>query len=41
MRAIAERLIFREATATEFWVFYRAGDVAFSIDEVHCSGDAD
>ena len=41
MRAIAERLIFREATATELWVFDGAGDIAISIDEVHGSSDAD
>ena len=41
MRAIAERLIFREAAATELRVFNGAGDVAISIDEIHGSGDTD
>ncbi len=41
MRPIAERLIFREAASTELRVFDGAGDIAISIDEVHCSRDAD
>ena len=41
MRAIAERLIFREAAATELWVLNGAGDIAISIDEINCSCDAD
>ncbi len=41
MRAITERLIFRESTSAELWVFYGAGGVAISIDKIHCSGDAD
>ena len=39
MGAIAERLIFGEAAAAELWIFDGAGDVAISIDEVHCSSD--
>ena len=41
MRPVAERLIFREAATTELWVFNGAGDIAFCIDKVHCSCDAD
>ena len=41
MRTIAERLIFREAAATELGVFDGAGDIAISIDEFDCAGDAD
>ncbi len=41
MRAIAERLLFREATTAEFWVFDRAGDIAVSIDEIHGPRNAD
>lgn len=41
MRPVAERLIFREAATTELRVFDGAGDIAISIDEVHCSCDAD
>lgn len=41
MRAVAERLIFREATAAELRVFNGAGDVAISVDEVHGAGNAD
>lgn len=41
MGAIAERLIFREAAPAELWVLHGAGDIAFGIDEVHSSGDAD
>ena len=33
MRAITERLIFREAATAELWVFDGAGDVAISSDE--------
>lgn len=40
MRTIAEWLLFREAAATEFWVLDGAGDVAISIDEIHCAGNA-
>ena len=40
MRAITERLIFRESTSAELWVFYGAGGVAISIDELHNSRDA-
>ncbi len=35
MRAIAERLLFREAAATELRVLDGAGDVAICIDEIH------
>ena len=41
MRAVAEGLILREATAAEFWVFDGAGDIAISIDEIHGASDAD
>ena len=41
MRAIAEWFILRESTTTEFRVFDRVGDIAFSIDEVHGARDAD
>lgn len=41
MRAIAERLIFREAAPTELRVLDRAGDVAVGIHEVNCSSDTD
>ncbi len=41
MRTIAEGLLLREATTAEFWVLNGAGDIAISIDEVHCSRDAD
>ena len=41
MRTITERLLFREAAATEFWVLYGAGDIAISIDEVHGARNAD
>ncbi len=41
MRTIAERLIFREATTTEFRVLNFAGDIAIGIDEIDCAGDAD
>lgn len=40
MRAIAERLLFRETAPAELRVFNGAGHVAISIDEVHCSGDS-
>jgi len=39
MRTVAERLIFREATPTELRVFDGAGDIAISIDEIHCAGN--
>ena len=41
MRTIAEGLIFREATATEFRVLDCVGDIAIGIDEFDCAGDAD
>ncbi len=41
MRAITERLIFREAAATEFGILERVSDIAISIDEIDCSSDAD
>ncbi len=41
MRAIAEWLLFREATTTELWILHRASDVAISVDEFDCSRDAD
>ncbi len=41
MRTIAERLIFREATATELGVFDSVGDIAIGIDEFDCASDAD
>ena len=41
MRAIAEGLLFREAASTELWIFNGAGDIAISVDEFDCSGDAD
>lgn len=41
MRAIAERLIFREATTAELRVFDGAGDIAISVDEIHGPRDAD
>ena len=41
MRTIAEGLLLREATTAEFWVLNCAGDIAFSIDEIHGSRDAD
>ena len=41
MRAIAERLVFREAATTELWVLDSAGDIAISIDEIHDSCNAD
>ena len=41
MRAIAERLILREATTAELRVLDGAGDVAISIDKAHHSRDAD
>ncbi len=40
MRTIAERLIFREAAATELGVFDGAGDIAISIYEFDCACDA-
>lgn len=40
MGPVAERLLFREATAAELWVFDSTGDIAISIDEINCSGDA-
>ena len=40
MRAIAEGLLFREAAATELWVFDGADDISISIDEIHVSRDA-
>lgn len=33
VRTIAERLLFREATAAELWVLDDASDIAISIDE--------
>lgn len=41
MRTIAERLLFREATSTELGIFDGAGDIAITINEIHCSRDAD
>lgn len=41
MRAIAERLIFREPTTAELRVFNDAGDIAISVDEIHGSRDTD
>ncbi len=41
MRGIAERHIFCKAAATKLWILHRADDVAISIDEVHCAGNAD
>ena len=41
MRAIAERLIFREATSTELWVLDGAGDIAICINEIHCASNTD
>ena len=41
MRAIAEGLLFREATATELGIFDCGGHVSISIDEIDCAGDAD
>ena len=41
MRAVAERLIFREATATELGIFDCSGDIAVSIDEFDRPCDAD
>lgn len=41
MRTIAERLIFREAAATELGVFDSVGDIAIGIDEFDRAGDAD
>lgn len=41
MRTVTERLIFREATTAELWIFDSAGDVAFGIYEFHCSRDSD
>lgn len=41
MRTVAERLIFREAASAEFGIFDRTGDIAISIDELDCAGDAD
>ena len=35
MRAIAERLIFRETAAAELWIFYSADDIAIGIDEIN------
>jgi hypothetical protein len=35
MRPIAERLLLREATSAELWVFDGAGDIAIGIDEFH------
>ena len=40
MRAIAEGLLFREAAATELWVFDGADDISISIDEFDCACDA-
>lgn len=40
MRAIAERLLLREAAPTELWILHCASDIAFGIDKVHRSGDA-
>lgn len=41
MRAIAVRLIFREAAAAELRVLDSAGDIALSIDEINCSSNTD
>ncbi len=41
MRAIAVRLIIREAAPAEFWVLDSVGDIAIGIDEVDCASDAD
>ena len=41
MRAIAEWFILRESTTTEFRVFDRVGDIAFSIDEIHGARNTD
>lgn len=41
MRTIAERLIFREAAATELGILNRAGDIAIGINEFDCASDAD
>ena len=41
MRAVTERLIFREATATELGIVDSVSDIAISIDELDCAGDAD
>lgn len=40
MRAVAERLLFGEAAATELRIFDSASDIAISIDEVNSSGNA-
>lgn len=41
MRTIAERLIFREATAAEFRVLDCVREIAIGIDKFDCAGDAD
>lgn len=41
MRTIAERLIFREAAATELWIFNGAGDIALGVDELNRSRNTD
>ena len=40
MRSIAERLLLREATTTEFRVLNGAGHIAIGVDELNCSRDA-
>ncbi len=41
MRAVAERLIFREATPAEFWVLNCVGDIAIGVYELDRTGNAD
>lgn len=41
MRAIAERLLFREAASTELWVLDGACDVAIGIDKIDRARDTD
>ena len=40
MRSIAEGFIFGKSAPAELWILNCAGDVAFSIDEINGSGNA-
>ncbi len=39
MRAVAERLILREAAATELWVFDGADGLAIRVHDIHGSSN--
>ena len=41
MGPVAERLLFREATAAELRIFDSTGDLSISIDELHSASNSD